>query len=154
MTKKYSDDRMSLAQEIYEGLKQRGYWVPKHREMAGPDLITAIFLAVGEKPMSTETHHNYDHDCDSCESLGSYTYDAPMVEGTEEMTVDLWYCKASIGGPTLIARFSSDGPDYSSAPVEIVERSYLPRAKRGEKQSTAGPAIVEAYRRLKKKESQ
>lgn len=41
---KYSDDRLSLAQEIAEGLRIRGFWVPK--DFAGPDLINAIFLAI------------------------------------------------------------------------------------------------------------
>lgn len=94
----------------------------------------------------------YQHDCSRCDFLGSYTYDAPLVKGTEEITVDLWFCggaDAFMGG-SLIARASGDGPDYSSAPVEIVERDYLPRAERGEKQCTLGPAIVEAHRRLKR----
>jgi hypothetical protein len=94
----------------------------------------------------------YTHDCDACTFLGPYTYDAPMVEGTEEITADLWYCSTAAGGPTLIARFSSDGPDYGSCPINIVERDYIPRAERGEKQSTAGPAIVEAYHRMKRAE--
>lgn len=40
----YSDDRLSLAQELAEGLKKRGHWVPKNE--AGPDLITAVFRAL------------------------------------------------------------------------------------------------------------
>jgi len=58
----YSDDRLSLAQEIYRGLKQRGYYVPKWQDRAGPDLINAIFMAL-ESPrcecgnkLSTECH--------------------------------------------------------------------------------------------------
>jgi hypothetical protein len=42
----------------------------------------------------------YDHDCDRCQFLG--TFDGH----------DLYYCPG--GGPTIIARYSSDGPDYSS----------------------------------------
>jgi hypothetical protein len=43
----YSEDRISLAQEIREGLQKRGFWVPK--DIAGPDIINAIFLAIGAK---------------------------------------------------------------------------------------------------------
>ena len=41
---RYSDDRLSLAQEIAATLRQRGHWVPK--EWAGPDLITAVAAAL------------------------------------------------------------------------------------------------------------
>ena len=44
---RYSDDRLSLAQEIASGLRQRGFWVPQ--DWAGPDLITAVFLAIGDR---------------------------------------------------------------------------------------------------------
>ena len=44
---KYSDDRISLAQEIAETLKARGYWVPV--DFAGPGLILAIGLALDSK---------------------------------------------------------------------------------------------------------
>jgi hypothetical protein len=43
----YSEDRLSLALEIAETLKTRGYWVPK--EYAGPDLILAIAMALDSK---------------------------------------------------------------------------------------------------------
>lgn len=41
---KYSDDRLSLAQEIKETLESRGFWVPK--DWAGPDLIMAVAKAL------------------------------------------------------------------------------------------------------------
>lgn len=43
----------------------------------------------------------YAHDCDVCVFLGTYSTNA----------VDLYFCPAS---KTLIARKSSDGPDYVS----------------------------------------
>lgn len=45
---RYSDDRLSLAQEIAETLMARGHWVPK--EFAGPDLITAVGQALEKQP--------------------------------------------------------------------------------------------------------
>jgi len=53
---RYSDDRMSLAQEIWEGLRVRGYPTPKREDMAGPDLITYVFMALDgkSKPSSVE----------------------------------------------------------------------------------------------------
>lgn len=50
-SQRYSDDRLSICQEIAEGLKVRGYWVPK--DYAGPDLINAIF-----KALDKERHRN------------------------------------------------------------------------------------------------
>lgn len=47
MTRTYSDDRLSITQEIAEGLKTRGFWIPA--ETAGPDLITAIFKAIEDQ---------------------------------------------------------------------------------------------------------
>lgn len=44
---KYSDDRLSLAQEIAETLEANGHWVPY--DWAGPDLIVAVGLALKKK---------------------------------------------------------------------------------------------------------
>lgn len=93
----------------------------------------------------------YEHDCDRCEFQGRYTYDAPMVNGTEELSVDLWYCPCAdpdMGG-SVIARASSEGSDYGSSPVSIIESSYLPRSQAGERMSTCGPALVECYYRTR-----
>ncbi len=49
---RYSDDRLSLAQEIRDTLLCRGYWVPK--DWAGPDLITAVGKALDEKRLVIE----------------------------------------------------------------------------------------------------
>jgi hypothetical protein len=46
-----------------------------------------------------ETEPRYDHDCDACVYLGQYEQ------------YDLYYCP---GEPTIVCRYSSDGPDYRS----------------------------------------
>jgi hypothetical protein len=43
----------------------------------------------------------YQHDCSSCKFLGKYR------------EFDLYFCK-QISIPTVIARYSDDGPDYYS----------------------------------------
>lgn len=48
---RYSPDRLSLAQEIAETLTARGLWTPK--EWAGPDLITAIGVALDREAPPT-----------------------------------------------------------------------------------------------------
>lgn len=63
----------------------------------------------------------FQHDCDSCRFLGTivskYQPNAPYV--------DLYACddKSILKkwGPSLIARYGSDGPDYSSMPFELVQ---------------------------------
>jgi hypothetical protein len=57
----------------------------------------------------------YKHDCDSCTWLGTITYPAPLSDDSAPMrNADLYCCVKCIGGPSLIARYSSDGPDYAS----------------------------------------
>lgn len=51
----------------------------------------------------------HTHDCDRCQYLGS------------ENDLDFYFCESSILG-TIIARYGSDGPDYSSSDVASVER--------------------------------
>jgi hypothetical protein len=46
----------------------------------------------------------YQHDCETCTFLGRYQ--APNAQIT-----DLYFCASE---PTVIARWSSDGPDYTS----------------------------------------
>lgn len=48
----------------------------------------------------------FDHDCDHCMFLGTYNGYA-----------DLYWCMQMGNRPTLIARFSDDGPDYVSGIV-------------------------------------
>lgn len=57
----------------------------------------------------------HTHDCDECILLGKLE--------TEERKYDLYLCEAdpvmSSGHDTLIARYSSDGPDYISCSVSM-----------------------------------
>lgn len=62
----------------------------------------------------------YQHDCSSCIFLGPYEAGG--------RNYDLWVCP---GGPDLIARFSSEGPDYGSMPADMLaqfKRSRSPNA--------------------------
>ena len=47
----------------------------------------------------------FHHDCERCIFLGAFS--------EAEHNCDLYYC-AQVGSPTLIARYSSEGPDYCS----------------------------------------
>jgi hypothetical protein len=56
----------------------------------------------------------HKHDCDVCKYLGSFEKNGRKVDG--------WYCPDQvIGGATVIARFSNDGPDYSSMPINMIQ---------------------------------
>ena len=44
----------------------------------------------------------YEHDCEACIYLGAHN------------SIDLYLCPHEIGGPTVIARYSSYPPDYTS----------------------------------------
>lgn len=60
----------------------------------------------------------YKHDCNECVYLGSYK------------KVDLYFCNQWGELKTVIARYSDDGPDYTSG-LELVSRNeYLAEAKR------------------------
>lgn len=69
------------------------------------------------------------HDCPKCVFLGHYVEDSAAV--------DLYWCKQIIGGPTVIARYSDSGPDYSSGMVFADNGSV--------------PSLVEAKRRAVEK---
>ena len=57
----------------------------------------------------------FEHDCDECAYLGTI-HAAARPEGF----VDLYRCDAH--GATVIARYGDDGPEYSSAPLDMAER--------------------------------
>jgi hypothetical protein len=64
----------------------------------------------------------YTHDCDQCNLIS-----IAVMDGRE---MDLYYCTAT---DDLVARYSSDGPDYSSAPINYVKidgKSPLSLAKK------------------------
>ena len=51
----------------------------------------------------------YTHDCDRCLFLGQL--------GDR----DWYYCAEQIGGGSVIGRYSSDGPDYWSMPLNMIK---------------------------------
>ena len=76
----------------------------------------------------------FDHDCDNCCYLGSFADDA------EEGGWDLYYCANKPLGGSIIARFSSAGPDYASMPLKL----YLAHAD-----SVNHAGLAEAERRTR-----
>lgn len=96
--------------------------------------------AVNEEPL-------FEHDCDKCKFLGRYTYGASFMDGPRETTVDLYSCKGRFE-LSLIARFSSEGPDYSSFPLDAVEIIEA-RGRTKEETGTYTWALFEALRRYK-----
>jgi hypothetical protein len=48
----------------------------------------------------------FKHDCNNCVFLGGITAGGRLA--------DLYYCDGEVARPTVIARYSDDGPDYSS----------------------------------------
>lgn len=106
-----------------------------------------------EKPL-------YTHDCANCVFLGRYTYDAPHATGvgenrrewTEPKTVDCYYChsQSSMGG-TMLARFSSNGPDYSSCTADILDQNIEKMlAKPIHQLGTFTPGYIAAFLRAEK----
>lgn len=88
----------------------------------------------------------YEHDCDGCTYLGTTSFPAPHSTDKEEWTkmkvADLYVCgQRDILGPSIIARMSSEGSDYSSAPASIIRDQYLTMTQF----STHGPALIAAY---------
>lgn len=79
----------------------------------------------------------HEHDCDACEYLGTCT-----LYGKE---TDWYYCPPAPDGAgssieekgTMVARYSSEGPDYWSSPIAMILRIgpqdkttlYYPTAK-------------------------
>ncbi len=92
---------------------------------------------------------HYKHDCSSCTWLGSVTYPAPLyyedVRGLQfrMSNADLYFCKADEG--TVIARFSSQGSDYSSSPLFCFPKEPAPDMQGRKGYSTSGPALQTAY---------
>ena len=73
----------------------------------------------------------YKHDCDRCIYLGRW----------EEY--DLYFCAYDLLGPTVIARFGSDGPDYASG---LRVASMIPELAEARTRAIAAgllPAIVD-----------
>lgn len=56
-----------------------------------------------------EVKPRHRHCCRGCTFLGRYG------------EFDLYHCNQAIGGPTVLARFGDDGPDYNSGIVFALE---------------------------------
>lgn len=63
------------------------------------------------------TYRRFTHDCDDCVFLG------------HEKSSDLYFCSQG-GMPTVIARHSSEGPDYTSGLIFADRDPALAEAKR------------------------
>lgn len=66
------------------------------------------------------------HDCDNCVYLGHW-HEEPVTD--DSRIADLYWCAQS-GFPTVIARFSDEGSDYTSGMVAAPHIPALAEAKR------------------------
>lgn len=57
------------------------------------------------------------HDCNSCAYLGTAIFYG-------DKTFDFWVCNGA-AGPTLVCRWSSNGPDYFSCPVRVARHTMV-----------------------------
>jgi len=74
----------------------------------------------------------YEHDCDACHYLGVYD------------DIDLYYCDAGFQ-PTVIARYSEYGPDYSSGMSFAFDGSLEEAVKRAMSRGLMKPSVYESY---------
>ena len=64
----------------------------------------------------------YEHDCEACVHMGpSLSIDPhkPTV-----VVWDLYFCKAAVMGPTVIARYGDKGGEYLSFPIDMVGATH------------------------------
>lgn len=61
----------------------------------------------------------YKHDCNKCIFLGS------VFDVLNKVDADLYCCPMEVSGPSILVRYSSDGPDYWSNNFEHWEKSKL-----------------------------
>lgn len=87
------------------------------------------FYQVEVSPEMCPTRLRHEHDCDACIYLGTW--------GEAERDVDLYFCRQGGTNPTVIARRSSEPPNYHSG---------LGAAQLGH-----DPALAEALRRAQEK---
>ncbi len=62
----------------------------------------------------------FQHDCDDCVSLGEHKIG--------EVDADLYFCTQGGIRDTVVARYSDDGPDYSSG-LEFMHNPFLREAE-------------------------
>lgn len=58
----------------------------------------------------------YAHDCETCNFLGR------DVDDQSGSSVDMYFCPQH-GLPTIIMRYGSNGEDYTSAPIIVINNS-------------------------------
>ena len=61
-----------------------------------------------------KTQHT--HDCDACIFLGNLS----VICGDISKRYDIYLCASAMGGPDVVARYGSDGPEYRSVPLEVL----------------------------------
>jgi hypothetical protein len=54
----------------------------------------------------------FQHDCDSCDFLGCHG------------EFDLYCCPQALFGPSLIARYGNDGPEYCSMSKNVLKKFH------------------------------
>lgn len=90
--------------------------------------------------MSDKPKPLYAHDCDQCVFLGSYGYVG--------QDFDLYFCNQDRLWPTVVARYSSDGPDYESG---LAAAKHIERSVEGLGSTSVNHPLVEAKRRAKER---
>ena len=89
-----------IAHGLVSFTKRRWVRVSQNKEIP-TDLVVEAHTAV------------WVHDCEKCTYLGQTTYSDKLY--------DLYVCEEEGSlGPTLIARYGSDGPEYTSMPAKLV----------------------------------
>lgn len=83
-----------------------------------------------------ERKPNYLHFCDGCTFLGEYTWESKLF--------DLYTCQQGRKWPTVIARYSSDDPDYESGLHTAIALEAHPS-----NESDRTHPLVEAMKRAK-----
>ena len=78
----------------------------------------------------------YQHDCDTCTFLGQYK------------NYDLYFCPQR-GLPTVIARWSDNGPDYTSGMVFAKNGTSKPLVEALKRANKMGISTKQAYNRNK-----
>lgn len=77
----------------------------------------------------------YKHDCEKCEPLGEFG------------NIDLYFCNQAAGlGPTVIARYSSEGSDYQSG---LYAASRIPELAEARKRAIEQGLIIESEKASK-----
>lgn len=59
----------------------------------------------------------WTHDCDNCRALGAIFHHRP--DGAIDRTYDVYHCVREGQEGSLVMRFSSEGGNYDSFPVDI-----------------------------------